>query len=65
MKKKKNYLKNGFTLIELLVTLTILVIVVAIGYQLLSFGGNTFERGEMRYIAQENAQFASELITGN
>lgn len=63
MKKKKNYLKNGFTLIELLVTLTILVIVVAIGYQLLSFGGNTFERGEMRYIAQENAQFASELIT--
>jgi prepilin-type N-terminal cleavage/methylation domain-containing protein len=58
--KKHN---KGFTLIELLVVLTILVIVVAIGYQFFTFGSDTFERGEMRYIAQENVLFASDLIT--
>jgi len=55
--------KSGFSVIELLVALTILIIVVSLGFELLSFGGNTFERGEMRYIAQENVQFASEFIS--
>lgn len=61
--KNKIKTSRGFTLIELLVVLTILIIVVTLGFELLSFGGNTFERGEMRYIAQENVQLASELIT--
>ena len=63
MKIKHNVLNKGFTLIELLVTLTIITIVIALGYQLLFFGGNTFDRGEERYVAQENALYASNFIT--
>jgi prepilin-type N-terminal cleavage/methylation domain-containing protein len=55
--------KRGFSVIELLVVLAILVIVITLGFELLSFGRNTFERGEKRYIVQENVRLASELIT--
>lgn len=54
---------SGFTLVELLVVLTILAVIISIGYQLTSFGQNTFTRGEDQYISQENVRFSAELIT--
>lgn len=58
-----NHRSAGFTLPELLVTLSLLVIVLAVGYAFYFFGNTTFSLGEQRVDLQQNARMAADFIT--
>lgn len=57
------YCENGFSLVELLVALSILGIVLAMGYSYFFFGSNTFRIGGNQSNLQRNIRLASDFIT--
>ena len=56
--------ENGLMLIELLISLVLLGLVLSVGYLFLSFGMQSFSRGENQAIAQTATRQASDFITG-
>lgn len=55
--------KHGFTLVELLVTLTILVLVLGIGYTFYIHDFNTFSSGTKQSKTQQDIRLAANTIT--
>jgi len=55
--------QDGFTVVELMVVLTILGIVLALGYMYFDFGMRTFARGERQSIAQQAIRLAADYIS--
>lgn len=54
---------DGFSIVELLVVLSLLGIVLALGYMYFGFGVKAYDRGEQRAIAQQASRLASGFIT--
>jgi len=53
----------GFNLVELLVVISLLGIVLALGYMFIIFGIRTYNRGERQSIAQQSIRQGTEFIT--
>jgi len=62
---KNRFLKpeHGLSVVELMIVLSLLSIVLAIGYLYFGFGAQAFERGERLSIAQQSSRLASIFIT--
>lgn len=54
--------KQGFTIIELVIFLTLLVLVLAIGYRILFFGQDTFALASDQYQLQSELRKAGDFI---
>jgi|GEM_PF-1131779 len=54
---------DGFSIVELIVVLSLLGIVLALGYMYFGFGVKAYDRGEQRAIAQQASRLASGFIT--
>lgn len=55
--------QEGLTLVELMITLSLLGIVLALGYMYFSFGVQAFDRGEQKAIAQNAARYTADFAT--
>jgi len=55
--------QDGLSLVELLVALSLLGIVLALGYMYFDFGVQAFDRGERQTIAQQAARITSDFVT--
>ena len=55
--------EHGFSIVELMVALTLLGIVLALGYMYFDFGMRSFNRGERQAIAQQAVRLTSDFIT--
>ncbi len=55
--------QDGLTVIELLIVLTLILLVLAIGFMYFDFGVKAFDRGERQTIAQKAARITSDFIT--
>lgn len=55
--------RNGFSLVELMVVVALLGTIIAVGYQLLFFGQNSFKKGEAQSILQNEIRTASDFIS--
>ncbi len=63
MIKKTFNKQDGLTVLELMVAISLLGIVLALGYMYFSYGVQAFDRGERRTIAQSAARLTSDFIT--
>ena len=65
MNRIKSALKksDGISIVELLVVLSLLGIVLALGYTYFAFGVRAYDRGEQHAIAQQASRLASGFIT--
>lgn len=54
--------KRGLTIVELLVVLAVLSLVLGVGYNLYSFGTESFTRGETQWIVQREVRSAADYI---
>jgi len=60
----KNFKKqDGLTLVELMIVLSLLGIILAIGYMYFSFGVQAYDRGERRTIAQHASRLTADFIS--
>ncbi len=60
----KKYLRDeGFSLVELMIALSLLGIVLALGFMYFNFGVQAFDRGELKTIAQNAARFTAGYAT--
>ena len=57
------YKEHGFSIVELMVVLSLLGIVLALGYMYFGFGLGAFNRGERAAIAQQSVRLTSDFIT--
>lgn len=55
--------KKGFTLIELIVVLSLIGIVIQMGYSMLLYGNNTFNLSTSRGLSQQNVRLAETFLT--
>lgn len=55
--------EHGFSIVELMVALSLLGIVLALGYMYFDFGLGAFNRGERQAIAQQTVRLTSDFIT--
>ncbi|RQD73054.1 MAG: prepilin-type N-terminal cleavage/methylation domain-containing protein [Candidatus Syntrophonatronum acetioxidans] len=55
--------QEGLTLVELVIVLSLLSIILALGYMYYDFGVQAFERGEHRTIAQKAVRLTADFIT--
>jgi len=55
--------QNGFSIVELIVALSVLLIVLALGYQFYFFGNRTFTVGENQSNIQRDIRLTADLIT--
>ncbi|HSW35684.1 MAG TPA: prepilin-type N-terminal cleavage/methylation domain-containing protein [Candidatus Limnocylindrales bacterium] len=55
--------QNGLSLVELLITISLLVVILSLGFLYLGFGVQAFEEGERRAIAQQAVRTTSDFIT--
>jgi len=62
--EKLNILKNssGFSIVELLLALSLLLIALGLGYNLLFFARNSFERSEERWMEQNEVVAVNNII---
>lgn len=56
--------QQGLSVVELMVALSLLGVILALGYMFFSFGSNSFNRGEKQAIAQQGVRLTSTFITG-
>lgn len=55
--------RKGFTIVELIIVLTLLGIVLGVGYNLFFYGENTFRKGSNKYQLQSDVRLASDFIS--
>jgi prepilin-type N-terminal cleavage/methylation domain-containing protein len=55
--------EQGLSLVELMVALSLLGIVLALGYMYFNFGMQSYDRGERRTIAQQAVRMTADFIT--
>lgn len=60
---KKNRRRNGFTLIELMVTITLIMMVMAIAFNMQSFSYRIFDKGSVKADIQSNLRINAEFIS--
>ena len=60
-----NFMKkqDGLSLVELMITLSLLGIVLALGYMYFDYGVQAFDRGERQSIAQQASRITSDFVT--
>ena len=56
-------LKKGVTLIELIVVLSLIGIVIQLGYSMLIYGNNTFNMSTSRGLSQQNVRLAETVLS--
>ena len=61
--KKEIAGQSGVTLVELIIALSLLAVVIALGYNYYFFGASTFERGEGRANVQQNIRLAADFMS--
>ncbi len=55
--------QHGFSVVELMLVLTLLSVILALGYMFFSFGYRAFGQGERQTIAQQAIRSGTEFIT--
>lgn len=60
-----NFMKkqDGLSLVELMIALSLLGIVLALGYMYFDYGVQAFDRGERQTIAQQASRITSDFVT--